>query len=48
MAVIFSHFLLETGSLICSGNSFQLLADVGNSHTITNLFELQRETFSRY
>ncbi len=33
---------------ICSGNRLPLLTDSGNWCTATNLFELQRETYSRY
>jgi hypothetical protein len=46
--IIFLHSPLETGSVIFSSNRLSLLTDSGNWCTATNLFELQRETYSRY
>jgi hypothetical protein len=46
--IIFPHFLLETGSVMCSGNRLPILTESDNWHTATNSFELQREAYSRY
>jgi hypothetical protein len=42
------NFPLEIGSLICSKNSYLLLADSRNWHTAANLFDFQRETYFCY
>jgi hypothetical protein len=46
--IIFPHFPLETGYVICSSNRLPLMTDGGNWHTATNSFELQREAYSHY